>query len=396
MPLSLIGAFAIMLALGYSLNMLTLLALVLAIGLVVDDAIIVVENVDRHMKEGMTPMQAALAGARELTGPIIAISVVLIAVYVPIGFQGGLTGKLFTEFAFTLAGAVAVSAVIALTLSPIMCSRLFKSGQQEGRLAKQIDHNLEVTRAIYQKMLRVVLDSWPIAVAFGAIVICLIFVLGKFSQRELAPVEDEGLFIGIVTGAPNATPQQMSIYDKQITAIAAKFPEINDFLQFKGFGNVTNRSFSPMTLKPWDERERTSSEIAKELQLEFNKIAGAQSVVFLPPALPGGSSGLPFNFVIKTTEPFRNLYEVSQALTKKAEESGIFFYIANELKFDKPQTRIVIDRDKVATLGLSMRDIGRALGSMLGGGYVNYFSMQGRAYKVMPQMHKAIASIRIC
>ena len=255
MPLSLIGAFAIMLALGYSLNLLTLLALVLAIGLVVDDAIIIVENIDRHMKEGMSPMQAALAGARELTGPIIAISVVLIAVYVPIGFQGGLTGKLFTEFAFTLAGAVAVSAVIALTLSPVMCARLFKSGQQEGRLAQQIDHNLEVTRTIYQNILRVVLDSWPIAVAFGAIVICLIFVLAKFSQRELAPVEDEGLFIGIVTGAPDATPQQMSIYDKQIADIATKFPEINNFLQFEGFGNVTNRSFSPMTLKPWDDRE---------------------------------------------------------------------------------------------------------------------------------------------
>ncbi len=390
MPLSLIGAFAIMLTLGYSINLLTLLALVLAIGLVVDDAIIIVENIDRHIKEGMSPMQAALAGARELTGPIIAISVVLIAVYVPVGFQGGITGKLFTEFAFTLAGAVAVSAIIALTLSPVMCARLFKGAQQEGRLAKQIDHNLDVTRGIYQKILRVVLDSWPIAVAFGVIIIGLIFVLAKFSQRELAPAEDMGLFIAITTGPADATSQQMAMYGKQVREAAAKIPEINkSFVQFDGFGNVTNRSFAPMTLLPWDERKHTSTEISQQLQPYFDQIAGAQIVVFLPPSLPGGSSGLPLNFVIKTTEPFNNLYTVSENLLKKAKETGIFFYVANELRYDKPQTRIIIDRDKAATLGITMRDIGNALSSMLGGGYVNYFSMEGRAYKVIPQVEQS-------
>lgn len=387
MPLSLIGAFAIMLMLGYSINLLTLLALVLAIGLVVDDAIIIVENIDRHIKEGMSPLQAALTGARELTGPIIAISVVLIAVYVPVGFQGGITGKLFTEFAFTLAGAVAISAVIALTLSPVMCARLFKGANQEGRLTKRIDRNLEITRKIYQKMLNVVLDSWPIAVTFGVIVIALIFVLAQFSQKELAPPEDVGLFIAITTGAANATPQQMSAYGKQVREAAAKFPEIQEaFVQFDGFGNVINRSFAPMTLKPWEERERGATEVSKELQTHFDQIAGAQIVVFMPPALPGGSAGLPFNFVIKTTEPFRNLYEVSEALLKKARDSGIFYYVASELRYDKPQTRIVIDRDKAATLGITMRDLGSTLTSMLGGGYVNYFSMEGRAYKVIPQV----------
>ncbi|MFT3931603.1 MAG: efflux RND transporter permease subunit [Spongiibacteraceae bacterium] len=387
MPLSLIGAFAIMLVLGYSINLLTLLALVLAIGLVVDDAIIIVENIDRHIKEGMSPLQASLTGARELTGPIIAISVVLIAVYVPVGFQGGITGKLFTEFAFTLAGAVAVSAIIALTLSPVMCARLFKGSEQEGKLAKQIDRNLEITRNIYQKMLKVVLDSWPVTVTFGVIVIGLIFVLAQFSQKELAPPEDVGLFIAITTGAANATSQQMNLYGKQVRDAAAHFPEINEaFVQFDGFGNVNNRSFAPMTLKPWEERERTAPEISKELQKYFDQVAGAQIVVFNPPSLPGGSTGLPLNFVIKTTESFHNLYEVSEALLKKARESGIFYYVANELRYDKPQTRIVIDRDKAATLGITMHDIGAALTSMLGGGYVNYFSMEGRAYKVIPQV----------
>src|SRR5690606_5374688 len=191
-PLSLIGAFLVMLMLGYSINMLTLLALVLAIGLVVDDAIIVVENVDRHMKEGMTPMQAARAGARELTGPIIAISVVLIAVYLPVGFQGGLTGKLFTEFAFTLAGAVAVSAIVALTVCPMSGSRLFKPEQTETRLAKMVDHNLNVTLRIYQRLLRIALDSWKVVIVFGAIIVVLMLVMTKFSQRELAPPEDQG------------------------------------------------------------------------------------------------------------------------------------------------------------------------------------------------------------
>lgn len=388
MPLSLIGAFGIMLALGYSINLLTLLALVLAIGLVVDDAIIVVENIDRHMKEGMTPMQAALAGARELTGPIIAISIVLIAVYIPIGFQGGLTGKLFTEFAFTLAGAVAVSAVIALTLSPMMCAHLFKGGQQEGRLAQKIDHNLEAARTIYQKMLHVVLDSWPIAVTFGIIIIGLIFVLAKFSQSELAPTEDQGMILGISTGPTNAAPAQMALYSKQVRDIVATLPEFEHVIQFDGFGAVLNRSFSPMMMKPWSEREREAPEIAKELQTKFDKIAGAQVVAFLPPSLPGSGGGLPFAFVIKTTDPFHNLNEVTQGLIKKAQESGIFYFISTDLKYDKPQTRVVVDRDKAATLGISMRDIGGALGSMLGGGYVNYFSMEGRAYKVIPQVEQ--------
>src|SRR5690606_2283847 len=203
---------------------------------VVDDAIIVVENVDRHMKEGMTPMQAARAGARELTGPIIAISVVLIAVYLPVGFQGGLTGKLFTEFAFTLAGAVAVSAIVALTLSPMMCSRLFKPEQTETRLAKMVDHNLNVTLRIYQRLLRIALDSWKVVIAFGAIIVVLMLVMTKFSQRELAPPEDQGFAINLITGPATATLQQMEMYGKQIFEITKDMPERETQLMLIGFG----------------------------------------------------------------------------------------------------------------------------------------------------------------
>jgi len=388
MPLSLIGAFIIMLVLGYSINLLTLLALVLAIGLVVDDAIIVVENVDRHMKEGMSPMQAALAGARELTGPIIAITVVLIAVYVPIGFQGGLTGTLFTEFAFTLAGAVAVSAVIALTLSPMMCSRMFKPGQNEGRLARMIDHNLEATREIYQALLRRVLAAWPVVVVFGAIVIGLILVLVKFSQSELAPDEDQGIIVNITTGPPTATPQQMELYSRQVFELASSFPEYDHMVQFDGFNNSNNTGFGPFIMKDWKERSRKAPEIRDALQQRMNQIAGARVASFLPPSLPGGGSGLPLQFVIKTTEPFSNLNEVASTFMEKVQATGQFYFLDNNLKYDKPQTRVVIDRDKAAALGLSMRDIGSALGSMLGGGYVNYFSIDGRAYKVMPQVQQ--------
>jgi multidrug efflux pump len=386
-PLSLIGAFMVMLALGYSINMLTLLALVLAIGLVVDDAIIVVENVDRHMKEGMTPMQAARAGARELTGPIIAISVVLIAVYIPVGFQGGLTGKLFTEFAFTLAGAVGVSAVIALSLSPMMCSRLFKAEQTETRLAKMVDHNLNVTLRIYQNLLRIALDAWKVLIGFGAIVICLILVMAKFSQSELAPEEDQGYLLNIMTGPPTATIQQMTMYGEQIFEASKDLPELTTQLMLIGFG-AKNSAFAPFVLKPWHERDRSAHDISVDMQQKFNRIAGAQIAAILPPSLPG-SSGLPIQFVIKTTEPVANLDEVARQFRDKVQATGMFFFLINDLKLDKPQTTVIIDRDKVATMGMSMSDVGGALSSMLGGGYVNYFSMQGRSYKVMPQMQQS-------
>lgn len=386
MPLSLVGTFFIMLALGYTVNLLTLLALVLAIGLVVDDAIIVVENIDRHIKQGMAPRAAALLGARELAGPVIAISVVLIAVYVPIGFQGGLTGALFTEFAFTLAGAVAVSAVVALTLSPVMCGRFLTA--TEGKFAHKIDTTLERVRGAYEALLRRALAGWKVIVVFGFIIMGLIFVLTKLSQSELAPEEDQGFLVQISSGAPTATIQQMGLYSDEVFKIASQLPEYHTLGQLDGIPTL-NGGISFFGAKPWDERSRKLNQVQQELQGKYNEIAGARIAVFSLPALPGGGNGLPLQFVINTTDPFSNLVEVSQALMARAQASGKFYFLDSDLKYDKPQTTLHIDRDKAASMGLTMRDVGASLTAMLGGGYVNYFSIEGRSYKVIPQVQQA-------
>ncbi|MBX6419522.1 MAG: efflux RND transporter permease subunit [Nevskia sp.] len=388
MPLSLIGAFFIMLALGYTINLLTLLALVLAIGLVVDDAIIVVENFDRHLKLGQPPLQAAMIAARELAGPIVAISVVLIAVYVPIGFQGGLTGALFSEFAFTLAGAVAVSAVIALTLSPMMCSRFLRSEHGSNRLVELIDRNFTWFTERYRRLLRALLGAWPTVVTFGAVVLVLIAVMFKMSRSELAPAEDQGYLFHILTGPPDATPQQMKLYSDQTFQVMRATPEFENSFQGNGIGRV-NQGFGGIILKPYQERSRKAAQIMEDLQQRSNRIAGAQVFWINPPSLPGpGGGGLPVQFVIGTTAPFSELYEVAQAVLAKAQATGKFWVLDNDLKLDKPQTQVVLDRDKVATLGLSLRDVGGALTAMLGGGYVNYFSIAGRSYKVIPQVEQ--------
>jgi multidrug efflux pump len=394
MPLSLVGAFFVMLVLGYSINLLTLLALVLAIGLVVDDAIIVVENVDRHMKLGATPVQAAIEAARELGAPIIAISVVLIAVYVPIGFQGGLTGALFSEFAFTLAGAVTVSAVIALTLSPMMCSRFLKPTHSHGRLAHLIERNLQRTTSLYRRLLQVALESWKPVVAFGFIVIGLIFVMftlpraGALATSELAPDEDQSVIPYLLTAAPNATLDQTAIYSRQIYDIASTLPEYLDSFLLSGTEG-SNVGFGGIILKPWGQRKRNALAIQEELQRRYDGVAGARIAAFDFPSLPGGGNGLPLSFVITTTEPFANLASLVQDIQQQAQDSGNFYFLDNDLKFDKPQATVVVDREKAATLGLTMKDVGGALSSMLGGGYVNYFSIDGRSYRVIPQVQRS-------
>jgi len=388
-PLSLIGAFFIMLVLGYSINLLTLLALVLGIGLVVDDAIIVVENVDRHLKEGKTPMQAALIGARELAGPIIAISVVLIAVYVPIGFQGGLTGSLFSEFAFTLAGAVAVSAVVALTLSPMMAAHFLRAEHQESKLVKMIDRNFEWARAVYERYLVIALNNRAVIVVFGFIVIVLIGVMMQFTQKELAPEEDQSFMVVYGYAQPNASVQQMLGYRKQIYDIVNGHEEKQQMFQLTGF-NGLNTTLGGVILKPWDEREKTASQLQMEVQAELNKVAGATVYASLPPSLPTGSGGMntSVGFVLGTTEPFTNIDEVARRILDAANSSGKFYFLDTDLKLNKPQVTVNIDRDKAASLGLTMQDIGTALGAMLGGGYVNHFSISGRSYKVIPQVEQ--------
>ncbi|MEN6587191.1 MAG: efflux RND transporter permease subunit [Sulfuricella sp.] len=384
MPLSLIGAFFAMLALGFSINLLTLLALVLAIGLVVDDAIIVVENVDRHMKQGKQPMQATLLAARELANPILAMTVVLIAVYVPIGFQGGLTGALFTEFAFTLAGAVTVSGVVALTLSPMMCSRFFRPGQDSGRFSQAINHTFDKVREAYRRRLHGLLENWQVLIVMGALLSGLLVVMFKMSNAELAPEEDQGIVLSQVVGPPTATTGQMQTYSDLVFKVSHALPEYRQMFQITGVPTL-NSGFGGVLFKPWDERSRSAQEIQQDLQAKWDNIAGARVAAFQFPALPG-ASGLPVQFVISTTEPFENLNAVAEQVLEKARASGKFYFVDVDLKLDKPQATVVMDRDKIAALGMTQQDVGSALGAAMGGNYVNYFSIAGRSYKVIPQV----------
>jgi multidrug efflux pump len=387
-PLSLIGTFLMMMALGFTINLLTLLALVLAIGLVVDDAIIVVENATRHIDDGIEPFPAAIQAARELANPIIAMTIVLVAVYVPIGFQTGLTGALFTEFAFTLVGAVTISAVVALTLSPMLCSKLMKShyadrsGWQE-RITDTLDALFQRLSNKYARVLDRSLDYLFVQMTFAAIILGSIFFLYNSTKTELAPQEDQGIVMGISTSAPTATLQQRGLYLDEIYKKLVAYPETGGVFQINAPGMI----FSGMRLKPWDQRERTSNDLQPLVQKDLNDVAGLRTAVFQPSSLPG-SGGLPVQFVITTTQPFTNLNQVTQNFMAEARKSGRFMFLDTDLKIDQPQATLDINRDKAAQLGLTMNDIGGALGSMLGGGYVNYFSLYGRSYKVIPQVQQ--------
>ncbi|VEH28183.1 multidrug efflux transporter [Legionella sainthelensi] len=388
-PLSLIGAFWIMLILGYSINLLTLLALVLAIGLVVDDAIIVVENVQRHIEEGQTRLKAALLGARELANPIIAITIVLIAVYLPIGFMGGLTGALFTEFAFSLAGAVTVSAIIALTLSPMMCSKLLKigNGGAKGSFMAYVDSLFAKLERFYERILASTLNHLSVVVVFAIIILASNYFLFITSASELAPQEDLGVIIAQVTAPANSSLAQTKMYADEVGKIFKKYSETDHIFQVDGAQGL-NTSIIGMVLKPWDQRQRTTNQLQPLIQKELKQIAGAKVAAFQLPSLPGGGSGLPIQFVITTTESFENLNVVLQGILDKAYRSGIFAYIDPDLKIDQIQTKVNLDRDKIAEFGLTMQDIGNLFGSALSEGYINYFNYAGRSYQVIPQVKR--------
>lgn len=384
-PLSLIGTFGLMLLMGFSINLLTLLALVLAIGLVVDDAIIVVESVHRLIDEGVAPVEAAIQSARALASPIIAMTVVLIAVYVPVGFQGGLTGALFTEFAFTLAGAVTVSAVIALTLSPMNCAWLLRKTERdatnwEARLVRTIDHVLEWLSGAYRRRLEAVFAMKPVVAVFALLLLAGIPWLYATSTSELAPDEDQGVVLSLTTSAPSATLQQRQFYSQQIYDLVAKRPETKTLFQI----DTPTQAIGGWVLKPWDQRSLTTKTLQPDFQNLLNTIAGTRSVAFQPSPLPG-SNGLPIQFVIGTTGSYNELDQVSRNFMVQALKSGQFIFLDTDLKIDKPQTLVSFDRDKAGDLGLKMSDLGGALATMLGGNYLDYFSLDGRSYKVIPQ-----------
>ncbi|MGE0315058.1 MAG: efflux RND transporter permease subunit [Lautropia sp.] len=393
-PVSLIGGIFLMQLFGFTLNLLTLLAIVLSVGLVVDDAIVVVENVERHLREGRTPREAALLGARELIGPVIAMTVTLVAVYAPIGLQGGLTGALFREFALTLAGAVTISGVVALTLSPVMASRLLRSAADEERgFAGWINRRFDSLRDAYGRALGSTLRARP-AVYLAWLVFSLCTVpMFMFSPKELAPTEDQSVLFGIINTAANASTDQREVWSKASEAALLETPEAALTFQFMfppSIGaSLGADGFGGLAVKPWSERTRTVSEIVPEVQARLSAIPGIQMFATTPPALPGGSN-FPVEFVLTSTGDAKQLLAAAETLQAKAAESGLFFFPPIiDLKIDQPQATVVIDRDKVATLGLSMAQVGADLAIAVGGNFVNRFNMDGRSYKVIPQIERS-------
>jgi len=383
-PVSLIGAVFLMQVFGFTINLLTLLAIVLSVGLVVDDAIVVVENVERFLSEGKSPLEAALSGARELIGPIIAMTITLATVYAPIGLQGGLTGSLFREFAFTLAGAVLISGIVALTLSPVMSSRLLKAGISEKGLAGKIHRDFIVIRRIYGRLVDMTLDARPAVFLVWVIVSLLTIPMFRMSPAELAPTEDQGVIFGIVDAAANATLDQTTIFTAAVNEAYLSVPETEFTFQV----TFPTSGFAGMVVAPWDARDRTIFQILPEVQQKLRAIPGIRVFAVTPPALPGGGD-FPVEFVIASTAETERILEFAKQLQLKAIQSGLFaFPPIIDVKIDQPQSEILIDRDRVADLGLSLEQVGADLASMLGGNFVNRFDIAGRSYKVIPQIKR--------
>jgi len=387
-PLSMIGVMFFMQTMGYSINLLTLLAMVLAIGLVVDDAIVVVENIHRHIEEGKTPFQAAIDGAREIAMPVVTMTITLAAVYAPIGFLQGLTGALFQEFALTLAGAVLISGVVALTLSPMMCSRLLRHEENPTGLAHRLDLLFDRLKLRYQRALHGTLNTRPVVLVFAVIVLGLIPVLLKFTESELAPEEDQGIIFMMASSPQTANLDYLNAYTDQFLEIFKSFPEYYSWFQINGFNGVQS-GIGGFLMKPWDERERTQMEVLPLVQAKIDKIPGLQVFGFNLPSLPGTGEGLPFQFVINTANDYESLLQVAEHIKQKAEASGKFAFLDIDLAFDKPEIVVDIDREKAAQMGVSMEDLGVTLATLLGESEINRFTIEGRSYKVIAQVEQA-------
>jgi multidrug efflux pump len=382
-PISLVGAVFLMLAAGFTINLLTLLAIVLSVGLVVDDAIVMVENIERHLHEGKPPRRAAIDAARELVGPIVAMTITLAAVYAPVGIQGGLTGALFREFAFTLSGAVIVSGVVALTLSPMMGSRLLRAGHSERGFSGWINRRFDSIRSAYTRVLAGTLRYRPVVLVLWAIVALLMVPFYMFSMRELAPAEDQGVVFSIVQASANSTLDQTKLFTQQIHDVYRSLPETDSIFQI----TFPTGGFGGMVTKPWSERAKTTQELLMESMGPLSQIPGVRAIPMTPPALPGGGD-FPVDFVVASAAEPQQLGEIAGQLVAKAFASGMFIFADADLKFDQPQTEVVFDRDKLRSQGVDLSQAGRDLATLMGGDYVNRFSIQGRSYKVIPQVRR--------
>src|ERR1700678_596083 len=383
-PISLIGAVFLMLLAGFTINLLTLLAIVLSVGLVVDEAIVMVENVERHLHMGKSPFQAARDAARELVGPITAMTITLAAVYAPIGIQGGLTGALFREFAFTLAGAVIVSGVVALTLSPMMGSKLLRSGDAEKGFAGIINRQFERGRNLYTRLLTGTLQYRPVVLTLWIIVALLMIPFYMFSQHELAPSEDQGVVFGVIQSSANATLDQTNLFTQKVYDVYHSFPETQSIFELTNAGG----GFAGMVTKPWSQRTKTTEQLLVESAGKLSNISGIRVIPLTPPPLPGGGN-FPVDFAIVSAAEPEQVSQLAEKITQKAMASGKFIFADTDVKFDQPQTEVVFDRDKLRSQGVDLSQAGSDLATMLGGNYVNRFSIQGRSYKVIPQVERA-------
>ncbi len=380
-PVSLVGAVAIMAFLGFTINLLTLLAIVLAVGLVIDDAIVMLENIERNISEGLSPKDAAIKGARELVGPVIAMTITLAAVYAPIGIQGGLTGTLFREFAFTLAGAVLVSGFVALTLSPMMSKKLLQGRREESSFQLKVAEITRKVQSTYSSKLRIAMEYKICIILAACWLIPLSIPLYIFIfEKELAPREDQGVVFGIVQGPPNVTVEHNALFTSMAQKVFQSIPEYETSFQI----TTTEGGFSGMLPVPWSKRNRTSLQIQEELGMKVSEIPGVRLIMITPPPLPGGST-FPVELVINSTDNQNQMYELANELVQSAFQSGQFMFAESDLKYDLPRTEIIFDRERIATLGVDLQTIGQELGTYLGGNFVNRFSISGRSYKVIPQ-----------
>jgi multidrug efflux pump len=383
-PISLIGGIFLMQVFGFTLNLLTLLAIVLSVGLVVDDAIVIVENVERHIREGRTPTKAALLGARELVSPVIAMTITLAAVYAPIGLQGGLTGSLFREFAFTLAGAVFISGVVALTLSPVMSSKLLDAGREEHGLTGRINRGFDRLRGMYGQVLDATLAARPAVytIWLGLVALTIPMFMLAWRYKELAPAEDQSIIFGIVEAPADATIDQTTFYTAAVNRQLMSVPDKEQTFQM----TFPDNGFAGLVLKPWGERKRSVAQMVPEIQKKVSSIPGVRTMMAAPSALPGGGQ-FPVEFVIAATADPETIVQFAQKLQQKAATNGMFaFPPIIDTKLDQPEVELVMDRDKVASLGLDMATVGSDLSTLVGGNFVNRFSLAGRSYKVIPQL----------
>ena len=388
-PLSIIGVLFYLQIMSFSINLLTLLAMVMAIGMLVDDAILVVENIYRHIGEGLRPFQAALVGAREIAKPVVSTTIVLCVVYTPIGLLGGLTGVLFKEFAFTLVGTIIISTIIALTLSPMMCSRILRPTVANNAYARFITRLFERWQHRYETFLAESLKTRSVTILFVVGILAMQIAMFQFIQSELAPEEDQGVIFTFSKAPDHASLDYLNKYTAPFIDIFRQFEdEYESSFMANGFGGPTV-SFAGMLLKPWEERTLSSNDMIPTIQKQLDQQPGLQSFAFNPPSLPGASGNTAVEFIIKTQEGYDRLYGVVQQVLAKARESGQFIFIKSDFNFSKPEIKISIDRERAEAMGVSMRDIGQTLGAILAEGYVSRFNLAGRSYKIIPQARRA-------